>query len=86
MNNPQPHDEATQDMNRAAHARLARLTLHEGRYHQIKRMFHRIGNRVEKLHRESIGAIALPPDLGPGEWRRLTEEEIGGVADTPPST
>lgn len=64
---------------------LARLTLHEGRYHQIKRMFHRIGNRVVKLHRESIGAISLPPDLGPGEWRRLTEEEIGRVADTPPS-
>ncbi len=57
--------------------RLARLTLHEGRYHQIKRMFHRIGNRVVKLHRESIGAISLPPDLGPGEWRRLTMEEIG---------
>lgn len=55
----------------------ARLTLHEGRYHQIKRMFHRIGNRVEKLHRESIGAITLPPELGPGEWRMLTEEEIG---------
>ncbi len=55
----------------------ARLTLHEGRYHQIKRMFHRIGNRVVKLHRESIGGISLPPDLGPGEWRMLTEEEVG---------
>ena len=54
----------------------ARLTLHEGRYHQIKRMFHRIGNRVVKLHRESIGALHLPPELGPGMWRRLTEEEI----------
>lgn len=56
--------------------RQARLTLHEGRYHQIKRMFHRTGNRVVKLHRESIGKIQLPPDLGPGEWRRLTDEEI----------
>lgn len=54
----------------------ARLTLHEGRYHQIKRMFHRIGNRVVKLHRERIGAIALPHDLAPGEWRMLTEEEL----------
>lgn len=59
----------------------ARLTLHEGRYHQIKRMFHRIGNRVEKLHRESIGAIHLPPDLGPGEWRMLEKEEIARAAD-----
>ena len=56
--------------------RQARLTLHEGRYHQIKRMFHRIGNRVVNLHRESIGAITLPPDLGPGEWRMLTAAEI----------
>jgi 16S rRNA pseudouridine516 synthase len=59
--------------------RQARLTLHEGRYHQIKRMFHRVGNRVAKLHRESIGAISLPPDLGPGEWRMLTEDEIHGL-------
>lgn len=65
--------------------REARLTLHEGRYHQIKRMFHRIGNRVASLHRESIGAIQLPPDLGPGEWRMLTEEEIERVMEKPPT-
>lgn len=64
--------------------RRARLTLHEGRYHQVKRMFHRIENRVVALHRESIGGISLPPDLKPGEWRMLTEAEIhsampGGV-------
>lgn len=53
----------------------ARLTLHEGRYHQIKRMFHRIGNRVTGLHREQIGALELPADLPPGEWRILTKEE-----------
>lgn len=51
--------------------RSARLTLHEGRYHQVKRMFHRIGNRVVALHRDRIGDIALPDDLGPGQWRRL---------------
>lgn len=56
--------------------RLARLTLHEGRYHQIKRMFHRIGNRVTALHRERIGALELPADLAPGEWRELTPAEI----------
>jgi 16S rRNA pseudouridine516 synthase len=66
--------------------RQARLTLHEGRYHQIKRMFHRIGNRVEKLHRESIGAIHLPPELGPGEWRILTGAEIGHLTDQSRST
>jgi len=53
----------------------ARLTLHEGRYHQIKRMFHRIGNRVTGLHREQIGALTLPSDLAPGEWRMLSKQE-----------
>ncbi len=57
--------------------RCARLTLEEGRYHQIKRMFHRVNNRVTRLHRESIGRLALPPDLAPGQWRFLTIEEVG---------
>ena len=51
--------------------RSARLTLHEGRYHQVKRMFHRVNNRVTSLHRESIGSFDLPRDLKPGEWRDL---------------
>ncbi len=59
--------------------RTARLTLHEGRYHQVKRMFHRIGNRVTALHRERIGALTLAYDLAPGEWRFLTNAEIAGV-------
>jgi 16S rRNA pseudouridine516 synthase len=56
--------------------RTARVTLHEGRYHQVKRMFHRVNNRVVSLHRESIGGIALPPDLKPGKWRMLTDQEM----------
>jgi len=55
--------------------RHARVTLHEGRYHQIKRMFHRVGNRVTALHRESIGRFRLPDDLGPGEWREISDED-----------
>ena len=62
--------------------REARLTLHEGRYHQIKRMFHRIGNRVTALHREQIGALELPADLAPGEWRLLTKEEAKDCTGT----
>jgi 16S rRNA pseudouridine516 synthase len=54
---------------------LARVTLHEGRYHQVKRMFHRVGCRVTALHRESVGALCLPDDLKPGEWRPMTEVE-----------
>ena len=56
--------------------RKARLTLHEGRYHQIKRMFHRTGNRVTALHRVSVGGIELPEDLKPGGWRFLADHEI----------
>lgn len=53
-----------------------RLTLTEGRYHQVKRMFAAMGNRVTALHRERIGAIALDAELAPGQWRCLTPEEI----------
>ena len=56
--------------------RQARLTLHEGRYHQIKRMFHRVGNRVTALHRVSIGRLVLPADWQAGQWRLLTEDEM----------
>ena len=54
----------------------ATLTLTEGRYHQVKRMFAALGNHVEQLHRQSIGPIALDEALAPGEWRELSAEEI----------
>ncbi|MBB3332384.1 16S rRNA pseudouridine516 synthase [Halomonas campaniensis] len=54
---------------------VAELTLFEGKYHQVKRMFAAIGNHVTALHRESIGPLALG-DLPEGAWRELTEEEI----------
>ncbi|WP_252178695.1 16S rRNA pseudouridine(516) synthase RsuA [Endozoicomonas sp. 4G] len=55
------------------------LTIHEGKYHQVKRMFAALGNRVTALHREQIGAITLDPELEAGEWRYLTEEEINSI-------
>ncbi|EOB2785081.1 16S rRNA pseudouridine(516) synthase RsuA [Vibrio vulnificus] len=55
------------------------LTIHEGKYHQVKRMFAALGNRVEQLHRERIGAIELDESLEPGEYRYLTQEEIDSV-------
>ncbi|HEU6454167.1 MAG TPA: pseudouridine synthase [Roseateles sp.] len=48
---------------------LLRLTLLEGKYHQVKRMVAAVGNRVEALHRPQFGALRLPADLKPGEWR-----------------
>ncbi|GAA6133983.1 16S rRNA pseudouridine(516) synthase RsuA [Oceaniserpentilla sp. 4NH20-0058] len=52
------------------------LTIHEGRYHQVKRMFAALGNRVETLHRHSIGSITLDSDLLPGHYRALSEQEV----------
>lgn len=45
-----------------------RLTLAEGRYHQVKRMLAAVGNRVETLHRSRFGAFELPAGLAPGQW------------------
>lgn len=53
-------------------ARTARLTLHEGRYHQVRRMFAAVGNHVEALHRERVGGLALD-GLSPGQWLALDE-------------
>jgi 16S rRNA pseudouridine516 synthase len=53
----------------------ARLTITEGRYHQVRRMFAAVGNHVEALHRDRIGGLDLPADLEPGAWRVLTGEE-----------
>ena len=57
----------------------ARLTLYEGRYHQVKRMLAALGNRVTRLHRESVAGIHLDPALAPGECRALTPEEVTRV-------
>ena len=53
--------------------------LHEGRYHQVKRMFASLGNAVVELHREKIGGLPLDPTLAPGESRILTAQEIAQI-------
>jgi 16S rRNA pseudouridine516 synthase len=53
-----------------------RLTVDEGRYHQVKRMIAAVGNHVLGLHRERIGALALDPALPPGACRHLTADEV----------
>jgi 16S rRNA pseudouridine516 synthase len=58
------------------------LTVLEGKYHQVKRMVAAASNRVEALHRESIGGLALPDTLAPGSWRWLGEAELTALCGT----
>jgi 16S rRNA pseudouridine516 synthase len=57
----------------------ARLTITEGRYHQVRRMFAAVGNHVIALHRDRIGGLELPPDLAAGGWRPLTADEQAAI-------
>ncbi|MGV6809801.1 MAG: pseudouridine synthase [bacterium] len=53
-----------------------RLTIHEGKYHQVKRMLAAVGNHVVKLHREQVGHLRLDTQLATGEWRYLQKDEF----------
>jgi 16S rRNA pseudouridine516 synthase len=61
-----------------------RLTISEGKYHQVKRMIAAVGSHVIRLHRERIGPWVLDPALGPGEFRALTDDEIGRITVVSP--
>ena len=58
-----------------------RLTICEGKYHQVKRMVGAAGNRVEALHRSRVGGLELPTGLAPGQWRWLEAEDVARLAD-----
>lgn len=58
---------------------LVRLTITEGRYHQVRRMFQAVGNGVTALDREAIGGLETPADLAPGTWRIATPAELALV-------
>lgn len=57
----------------------ALLTVTEGRYHQVRRMFAATGNHVEQLHRERLGGLSLPDDMASGQWKLLNETEIASI-------
>jgi 16S rRNA pseudouridine516 synthase len=59
-----------------------RLTIGEGRYHQVKRMVAAVGNRVEALHRLQMGTLELEPSLEPGQWRWLTPQEEAALRES----
>ncbi len=57
-----------------------RMTLTQGKYHQVKRMLAAVSNRVEGLHRSQIGGLFLPEDLAPGQWRWLSAADLALIA------
>jgi 16S rRNA pseudouridine516 synthase len=61
-----------------------RMTLTEGKYHQVKRMVAAVGNRVEGLHRSSIGGLDLEGDVAEGKWRWLTAAEVEALSQKVP--
>ncbi len=63
-------------------SKQARLTLTEGRYHQVRRMFAAVGNHVETLHRSRIGGLELD-DLSAGQWRVLDARDLERLFATP---
>ena len=77
-------DIGDEDLTLPAHLEIlpetgALLTIHEGRFHQVKRMFHAVGKKVVYLKRMSMGPLALPEDLAKGKWRELTAEEVDAL-------
>ena len=67
------------DIMKSAEESEIRLTIHEGKFHQVKRMFLAVGKEVTYLQRERMGTLCLEENLKPGEYRLLTEEEIENV-------
>ena len=63
----------------ALSATEAMVTISEGRYHQVRRMFAAVGNHVLGLHRDVVGALELPDDLAPGQYRLLTEADLNAI-------
>ena len=64
-------------------AKSAYITIAEGRYHQVRRMFAATGNHVVALHRDRVGGLDLPGDLEPGQYRMLGPAEIAAILTSP---
>lgn len=56
-----------------------KLTLTQGKYHQVKRMLAAVSNRVEGLHRSQMGAYTMPSDLAPGQWCWLSADDLNAI-------
>ena len=56
-------------------ASICKITVNEGKFHEVRRIFRALGNEVSELERFAIGKLELPPDLKAGQWRPLTDDE-----------
>ena len=61
---------------------VAKVTVREGKFHQVKRMFSACGHEVLSLRRLSFGPLELDEALAPGDWRELSDEEIDALRET----
>ena len=59
------------------------LTITEGRYHQVRRMFAAVGNHVDALHRDRVGGLDLPRELGPGDYRIASLADLSAILSGP---
>ena len=59
---------------------VCRITVLEGKFHEVRRIFRALGNEVIELQRVAIGNLELPPDLKPGQWRELSEVELRSLS------
>jgi 16S rRNA pseudouridine516 synthase len=57
------------------------MTIHQGVYHQVKRMLAAVGNKVDRLHRAQMGALQLT-ELALGQWQYLSTEQVNGLRDS----
>ena len=68
-----------EDVTEASNFSEIELTITEGKFHQVKRMFQAVEKEVIYLKRLSMGSLTLPPDLEPGEYRALSEKELAAL-------
>lgn len=55
---------------------ICKITVQEGKFHEVRRIFRALGNEVEELERIAIGELTLPNDLEPGQWRAMEQKEL----------
>lgn len=59
---------------------ICKITVQEGKFHEVRRIFRALGNEVIELQRVAIGNLDLPPNLKPGQWRELSEVELRSLS------